>query len=93
MINISVSEKSGMIYVSVWGHSGKRGESLACAGMSTLFAALKVSVTDVKEEAARPGYGYIHCSDNIGNRSKAHMFLEGVKLLQEKFPEEFYLHT
>ena len=89
MINVSVTEVKSMIHVSVYGHSGVKGESLTCAGASTLFAALAVSVEAKGEYICESGYGYMVFPASDINKAYTQMFLNGMKVLKKQFPEEF----
>lgn len=89
MINVSVTENKSMVHISVYGHSGERGESLPCAGASTLFASLSVSVEKRCEYVAESGYGYIVFPATQYNKALTDMFTNGMKLLAMQFPKEF----
>lgn len=89
MINVSVTVVKSMIHISVYGHSGIKGESLPCAGASTLFAALAASVEDRIEYICESGYGYIVYPATPCNEAFTEMFKNGMKLLKKQFCDEF----
>ena len=89
MINVSITEARGMIHISCYGHSGVRGESLQCAGASTLFGALAVTVEDKSEYICESGYGYMVFPATAENKAYTEMFRNGMKLLSDYFPGEF----
>ena len=89
MINVSVTEIRGMIHVSCYGHSGINGESLQCAGASTLFGALAVSIDDKTEYVCESGYGYMEYPATDVNRVCTEMYRRGMELLAVNFPGEF----
>lgn len=89
MINVSITEVKSMIHISVYGHSGTKGESLSCAGASTLFATLAVSVEDRSEYICKSGYGYIVYPATSNNKAFTEMFKNGINLLEKKYPKEF----
>lgn len=89
MINVSITEVKHMIHVSVYGHSGIKGESLTCAGASTLFAALAVTVEERSDYVCESGYGYIVYPATFCNKAFTEIFRNGMKLLEKQFPEEF----
>ena len=91
MINVSITEARHMIHVSVYGHSGVKGESLQCAGASTLFGALSVSIDDKTEYICESGYGYMEYPATDVNRICTEMFRRGMELLSVNFPGEFSL--
>lgn len=89
MINVAITEEKHKIHISVYGHSGVRGESLQCAGASTLFAALAASVECISEYICESGYGCFMCPATDINKAMVQMFRNGMQLLKEKFPDEF----
>ncbi len=89
MINVSVTEVKGMIHISVYGHSGKKGDSLQCAGASTLFGALSVTASDKTEYICESGYGYMVFPATSENKAYVNMFRNGMKLLSDCFSGEF----
>lgn len=89
MINCSVTEVKGMIHISVYGHSGTKGESLSCAGASTLFGTIMNSLEDIDEYVCESGYGYLRFPATPENQVMTRMFKKGMELLKNKFPEEF----
>ena len=89
MINVAVTEVKGMIHISVYGHSGVRGESLPCAGASTLFAALASSVEPRSEYICESGYGDIVYPATDFNKTLTYMFKKGMTLLKNTYPDEF----
>ncbi len=78
-----------MIHISCYGHSGVRGESLQCAGASTLFGALAVTVEDKSEYICESGYGYMVFPATSENKAYVNMFRNGMNLLSDYFPGEF----
>lgn len=88
MIRVAITEVKNAIHISVWGHSGVKGESLQCAGASTLFAALSGSVKDRSDFVCESGYGYIVFPANKENKACAEMFRNGMELLSLQFPGE-----
>ena len=89
MINVAITEVKGMIHVSCYGHSGVRGESLQCAGASTLFGTLAVTVSDKSEYICESGYGYMEFPATAENKAYTEMFRKGMELLSEHFSGEF----
>jgi uncharacterized protein YsxB (DUF464 family) len=89
MINVAITEVKGMIHISCYGHTGKKGESLTCAGASTLFGALSVAVEDKTEYICESGYGYMVYPATGENKAYTHMFRKGMELLSVNFPGEF----
>ncbi|MBR2410150.1 MAG: ribosomal-processing cysteine protease Prp [Clostridia bacterium] len=89
MINVSVTEKKNRIYISCYGHSGIKGESLQCAGASTLFAALAVTVSDRIDYTCESGYGFIEFPATEINKAFLSVFLNGMRILNDTFPGEF----
>ena len=92
MINVSMTKANSMIYVSVYGHSGIKGESLSCAGASTLFAALSASVEEKCDYICKSGYGYLCFPVTDDNTAFSEMFRRGLLLLKNKFPDEFSIN-
>ena len=89
MINVSITMVKSKIHISVYGHSGVKGESLSCAGASTLFAALSASVEERSDYICESGYGYLCYPATDCNIAFSEMFRKGILLLKNKFPDEF----
>lgn len=89
MINIAITEVKHMIHISCYGHSGIKGESLPCAGASTLFAALSVTVENRSDYVCESGYGFLSYPETPFNKAVTEMFRNGMTLLKDKFPDEF----
>lgn len=88
MINVSVTESKGILHISCYGHSGKKGDSLICAGASTLFATLSAAIADKTEYVCESGYGYMEYPATDVNRVCTEMFRKGMELLSVNFPGE-----
>lgn len=89
MINIAITEVKGMIHITVYGHSGIKGESLQCAGASTLFGALAVSIDNKTDYVCESGYGYMSYPATDKNKAYTEMFRNGMEMLSDYFPGEF----
>ncbi len=92
MINVAITETKGMIHISCYGHSGKKGDSLTCAGASTLFGALSFSIEDKTDYVCESGYGYMVFPATDENRVRTDMFRKGMELLAVNFPTEFNIN-
>lgn len=88
MIHVAITEVKHMIRVSCYGHSGKKGESLVCAGVSTLFGALAFSVEDRADFVCESGYGYICYPATPCNKAFNEMFKKGIELISANYPGE-----
>lgn len=88
MISCVISDVNEMINVSVYGHSGERGESLICAGASTLFGTLSVSVEEISEYICESGYGFLVFPKTDRNLVMTKMFRNGLEMISRAYPGE-----
>lgn len=92
MIKAKFSEGKTDILLTVSGHSGKRGESLVCAGVSTLMFALERTLKNSGfdfEKVISDGLFQIIAEKK--SRPFFDVVLSGLILLAKEYPEEVKL--
>lgn len=92
MIKAKFSKGKRDILLTVSGHSGKRGESLVCAGASTLVFALERTLENssiAHEKVISNGLFQIIAEDKA--QPYFDVVLSGLMLLSEKYPDEVKL--